>query len=371
MKPKQLIRRLLVVAAALAITPLTIASAYDNDENNDIVYTMSNAATGNQVLAFRQGYDGNLTPAGEFATGGAGTGGGLGNQGALATDGDFLLVVNPGSDDLSVLRKTSKGLKLVERIPSGGIRPVSVTVDRDLIYVLNAGSDNIAGFVMRNNGKLYPLTGSERGLSGDGVAAAQVQFSRDGRSLIVTEKASNKIVTFSLNYAGLPVARKVFDSPGQTPFGFALGRGRQVLISEAVGGAPNASSVSSFRIDRDANLAVLDASVPTLQSAACWVAVTPDTRFAYVTNTASGTVSGYRILPGGQLQLLNSNGITATTGPGSGPIDLSFSDGGEYLHVLNSGTGSIATFAVSRRGGLTAVGSFNGLPAGSNGLVAF
>jgi 6-phosphogluconolactonase len=196
-----------------------------------------------------------------------------------------------------------------------------------------------------------------------------VLFSRDGRSLIVTEKATNKIVTFSLNYAGLPVDHKIIDAPGQTPFGFALGRGRQVLVSQAAGGAPNASSVSSFRIDRDANLTVLDASVATLQSAACWVAVTPDTRFAYVTNTASGTVSGYRILQGGQLQLLNSNGITATTG--AGPIDLTFSDGGEYLHVLNSGTHSIETFAVSKRGSLTSVGSFNGLPAGSNGLVAF
>ncbi len=369
MKPKQLIRRLLLAAAALAITPFALADGYD--QNDDLVYTMSNAPTGNTVLAFRQGHDGNLAAAGEFATGGVGTGGGLGNQGALATDGDFLLVVNPGSDDLSVLRKTAKGLKLIDRIPSGGIRPVSVTVDRDLIYVLNAGSDNIAGFVMRNNGKLYPLTGSERGLSSDGVAAAQVQFSRDGRALIVTEKATNKIVTFSLNHAGLPVDRKVFDSPGQTPFGFALGRGRQVLISEAVGGAPNASSVSSFRIDRDANLTVLDASVPTLQSAACWVAVTPNTRFAYVTNTASGTVSGYRLLPGGQLQLLNSNGITASTGSGSGPIDLAFSDGGDYLHVLNSGDGSIASFAVSRHGSLAAVGSINGLPAGTNGLVAF
>lgn len=369
MKPTQLTRRLIVVAAALLLTPFTMAGATDRYDSNDLVYTMSNSPAGNSVLAFRPGPDGTLTPAGEFATGGTGTGGGLGNQGALATDGDFLLAVNPGSDDLSVLRKTSKGLKLVDRIPSGGIRPVSVTVDRDVVYVLNAGSDNIAGFFMRQNGKLYPLTGSEQGLSGNGVAAAQVQFSRDGRSLIVTEKATNKIVTFSLNYAGLPVNQKIIDSPGQTPFGFALGRGRQVLISEAVGGAPNASSVSSFRIDRDANLTVLDASVPTLQSAACWVAVTPDTRFAYVTNTASGTVSGYRILQGGQLQLLNNNGITATTG--AGPIDITFSDGGEYLHVLNSGANSIDTFAVSKRGSLTTVGSFSGLPAGSNGLVAF
>lgn len=155
----------------------------------DTVYTLSNDPSGNSVLAFEQRRNGKLVPGAEYPTGGLGTGGGLGNQGALATDGYFLFAVNAGSDDVSVFKIVRDGLELIDRIASGGVQPVSVTVDRDLLYVLNAGSDSIAGFVVNHDGTLSALAGSEQPLSGSGVGAAQIQFSRDGRSLIVTGNA--------------------------------------------------------------------------------------------------------------------------------------------------------------------------------------
>lgn len=362
-------RRWLVVALSLfGMTP-AFASNYGggrgDDDRPDLVYTMSNAAAGNSVLAFKQADDGQLIPAGSFATGGTGTGTGLGNQGALASDDDFLLVVNAGSDDISVFHRRRNQLQLVDRMPSGGIRPVSLTIDRNLVYVLNAGSDNIAGFYLLPNGKLRALSGSEQGLSGTGVAAAQIQFTRDGRGLIVTEKATNKIVTFSISPRGLPVDRKITDSPGQTPFGFALAPRRLLLVSEAFGGAANASAVSSIRINRDNSLTVVDASVGTLQSAACWVAITPDGRYAFTTNTGSNTLSTFRILRNGSLAL-----AATTNASGAGPIDMTLSDQGEYLHVLNAGSHNISTFKVSYDGVLQAVGTV-AVPVGTNGLAAF
>src|SRR5688572_1689959 len=50
------------------------------------VFTMSNAVAGNSVLAFGRAADGSLHQVGTFATGGVGTGSGLGNQGALTLD---------------------------------------------------------------------------------------------------------------------------------------------------------------------------------------------------------------------------------------------------------------------------------------------
>ena len=53
---------------------------------------------------------------GRCATGGTGTGGGLGNQGALAfsKNGDYLFAVNPGSNNLSVFSVGKNGkLKLI------------------------------------------------------------------------------------------------------------------------------------------------------------------------------------------------------------------------------------------------------------------
>src|SRR5262245_61940141 len=50
------------------------------------VYTLSNAATGNQVAAYTRASNGTLSRKGRFETGGAGLGSGLGSQGALVFD---------------------------------------------------------------------------------------------------------------------------------------------------------------------------------------------------------------------------------------------------------------------------------------------
>src|SRR5438046_2115802 len=47
------------------------------------VFTMTNAAAGNSVVAFSRDSDGTLELAGAFSTGGQGIGAGLGSQGAL------------------------------------------------------------------------------------------------------------------------------------------------------------------------------------------------------------------------------------------------------------------------------------------------
>lgn len=337
--------------------------------NADTLFTSSNLAAGNTVIEYDQAANGSLTLIAEYPTGGTGTDSGLGNQGALTTDGEFLFVVNAGSDDVSAFRITDTGLQQTDRVSSGGDRPVSVTVDRGVLYVLNAGSDNIAGFRVDAEGGLSPIGGSSRLLSTVGTAPAQIGFSDDGRVLVVTEKATNRLVTFPVDRDGVAGTAQVFDSPGQTPFGFAMTKGRRVLVSEAAGGGAGASSVTSWRVSPQGSLDVLDPVVPTLQSAACWVAVTPDGRFAYTTNTASGNVSGYRI-KGGDLELLTADGISAVTGSGTAPIDMAVSSNGRFLHTLNAGSDSIATFRIGNDGSLTPVAETRGLPDRANGLLA-
>ena len=365
--------RCLAALAALTTSMSLIPAAasaqgHANDAARTTVFTMTNGAAGNSILLFAQEGNGGLSPAGSVPTGGLGTGGGLGNQGALAHDGEYLFAVNAGSDDLSVLRFTEGGLELVDVEGSGGDLPVSVTVHRGIVYVVNAGSDSIAGFVIGEGGDLSPLAGSVQSLSGPGTGAAQIQFSNDGRVLVVTEKATNSVVTFALDHYGVPTDRQVFASPGATPFGFAVGPGRRIYVSEAAGGAAGASSVTSWHVGPDGTLDVITPTAATLQSAACWVAITPDGRFAYTTNTASGNVSAFRIR-GGELELLDG-GVAATTGPGSTPIDVTITAGGRYLHVLNSGTDALATFAIARDGSLRYVSEVPGLPDGANGLAA-
>ena len=334
----------------------------------DTVYTASNAPEGNEVLRFDQSADGVLQLVAAYPTGGLGSGGGLGNQGAIAADEDFLYVIDAGSDEVSVLRFDDASLELVDRVSSGGIRPVSLSVDRGILYVVNAGSDNIAGFEVSAEGQLEPIPGSVQSLSTTGTAPAQISFSKDGRTLIVTEKATQRVVTFVVDRNGAAGPATAFDSPGATPFGFALTSGRRVLVSEAAGGAANASSVTSWKLSPDGELAVLDPVAPTLQSAACWVAVTPNGRFAYTTNTASGSVSAFRI-QGDRLINQDADGVAASAGDGSAPIDMSVTPDGRFLHTLNTGTDTITTFRIANDGSLDPVASIGNIPDRATGLL--
>lgn len=117
---------------------------------------MSNAIGGNTVLMFDRLADGRLVPAVSVGPGGLGTGGGLGNQGALTLTRSerWLLAVNAGSDTLSVFDVDRRGLQLTDVEPSGGDQPISVTEHRNIVYVLNAGSDSITGFRLGRDGRL-------------------------------------------------------------------------------------------------------------------------------------------------------------------------------------------------------------------------
>lgn len=365
-----------ILGLTLALGGLSLpaaANGYDDDDGfrSDRVFTSTNAVAGNELLVYAAARDGALTLQARLATQGQGTGTGLGNQGAvtLSGSGRFLFVVNALSNSISTFAVRRGGLELRSTVASGGERPISVTEHSGVVYVLNAnGAGNVTGF--RNvAGTLHPLAGGTQPLSAaNGTGAAQVGFSPDGDTLLVTEKATNKLTSYRVRRDGRIDAPVVTASAGVTPFGFAFDRRGNALVSEAFGGAANASAVSSYAFEdwAPAKPVLISASVGTTQTAACWVVVTPNGRHAYVTNTASGTISSYSIQRYGKLTL--AQGVAATSG--AGPIDAAIAVDGRDLFVLNSGSNSITSFAIARDGTLTAKGSVTGLPTGANGLAA-
>jgi 6-phosphogluconolactonase (cycloisomerase 2 family) len=357
-------------AAALSLALVATAKAGDGS-----IYTMDNAATGNHVLVFHRDATGSLTGAGTVATGGTGTGAGLASQGSvlLSQDGGWVFVSNAGTGDISVLAVTPQGLALTDRVASGGHMPLSLSLRNNVLYVLNAGGlvgdkDNITAFVF-TDGKLAALPGSTRALSADNTGPAQVSFSEDGDLLIVTERLTSLIDTFVLEDDGLAAGHKTFVSAGTTPFGFAMGRKNRLFVSEAAGGAPDASSLSSYKLSEDGDLAVLSASAATKQSAACWAIVSKNGRYVYTSNTGSGSISGFQIGPHGSLQLLTADGRTGLTGTGSKPVDMAQSDDGRFLYNLNTGNGTITAFHVNPDGTLESLAEVGGIPTGAAGLA--
>lgn len=335
------------------------------------VYTLSNAAAGNAVLVFGRNADGSLTPAGSFATLGNGTGAGLGSQGAvtLSDNGDLLFAVNAASNTITSFSVDGTSLTRVSTVPSGGTLPISITVHGDVLYVLNAGGvENITGFSISSSGALTQLAGSSRPLSGAGVGPAQVGFDPSGRYLVVTEKNTNLIDVYAVSDNGYASAPVVNPSAGQTPFGFAFNQHGVLIVSEAFGGAVDASAVSSYTLGSNGSLAAISASVPTTETAACWVAVTSNGKFAYAANTGSASVTGYEVR-NGNLDLLDAGGKTGNTGVT--PIDAAVSRNSQFLYTLTAGSHTISAFAVGQNdGSLTTVGGAAGLPIGTIGLAA-
>ncbi len=322
------------------------------------VYEASNNVTGNAVNVYDRHADGSLEPAGSVGTGGLGAGASLASQGGLARDRRIVFVVNAGDDSVSALAATKHGLVLRDKVGSHGDFPVSLTVRNGVGYVLNQGDDTISGFRYDRSGHLDSLPGSTRALTpnpgGGGTDAAQVSFTPNGRTLVVTQKATNAIDTFAVRrgYAG---GATPHPSAGVTPYGFDFDRPGHLIVSEAATG-----SASSYRLRP---FSTLTSALANTQAAACWLVVADN--IAYVVNAASSSISTYAVAPDGTLRLLEA--VAATTG--AGPTDAAVSADGRQLSVrLRSG--AVAAWRIGTAGTLASAGTAAGTGVGPAGLVA-
>jgi len=362
-----------LILLALAI-PLANARTWNGNQGNDnsnkitgAVYIMTNDPAGNQVVRYDRASDGSLAFSGKFSTGGQGATGLAGsNQGGLILSNNrrTLLVVNAGSNDISVFQVQQNLLSLRDRTSSNGIMPISITINDRLVYVLNAGGrdsvGNIAGYKLDREGELSPITGSVQPLSGI-TAPAQISFNPQGTVLVVTEKSTSIIDTYTVNTRGVASAPITHASSGNTPFGFAFNNRGTLIVSEAAGGA-----LSSYTVSSSGGLTTISGSVPDNQLAPCWVVVTENSKYAYTTNAHSGTISSYTVDRNGVIHLLQS--IAATTG--SGDIDMALTRNSGYLYVSIISSHSIQGYRVHHDGSLSWVTTITGIPVGADGLAA-
>jgi 6-phosphogluconolactonase len=334
------------------------------------IFVQTNDAAANEVLAFERGADGSLAPLGAVATGGRGTGvPHLASQSSivLSADGGWLLVVNAGSDDVSLFAVQADGLRLADRVASGGLTPTSVAVAGDLVYVLNNGSASIAGFVLEG-GRLRALDGSRRPLSSSAADPAQIAFSRDGRTLAVTERGTDSISTFAVDERGYADRPATIRSSGKTPYGFGFTSSGAMIVTEAFGGAAGQAAASSYSLT-DGGLEPVSGSVGDTRSEVCWAAVTSDGRRVYVTNFGDGTISSYEIAGDGRLTLRNA--VAGATRLGEKGIrDEAITRDGRFLYAIDADARRLYGWTIDDEGDLIAIGAFDGVPATVAGLAA-
>jgi len=345
--------------AALCLTPFISAISHA-----ETVYTLSNTMQ-NQVYAYTFDDFGHARLS-KYNTGGQGTGAGLGSQGVLALTADqqYLFAVNAGSNEVSVFKITNGKLTLMDHEMVQGVKPVSVTVSNDIVYVVNSGDDSIFGFKFdRESESLKALPASYTKLSDTGSGAAEIAFNTDGDTLVITEKAVNKISSFLLDHNGIPTGTpNTLASAGTTPYGFMFGKHENFFVSEADNGT-NGSTISSYVLNQNGSIAVIDGKVATTQSAACWVATTPNGRLAFTANAASNSIAAFAINQDGSLSLVNAQAATPNH-----PLDLIVNNQGTLLFSLNNGDNTIGVHEIDQHGDLNYISSIS-IPVGAAGLV--
>ncbi|MBA3345347.1 MAG: beta-propeller fold lactonase family protein [Gemmatimonadales bacterium] len=373
------LRLLLSTTAALALGACSDSS--DVSESPRLaVFIQTNDAAGNAVVGYGRGEDGLLTERGTYPTGGFGTGiPRLGSQGSvlLSEDEQWLLVANVGSHEISIFGVGDDTLTLSDRVSSGGQFPYSLTLRGDLLYVLNAGgsapggSDNITAFRLSAEGTLSPVPNSTRPLSMAHTDPAQVQFSPDGGTIVVTEKATDRIDTYAVGSDGLASGPTVAESNGDTPFGFAFTTTGYFVVTEAFDKVVGQAAASSYRLAGATGIEVISGTVRNGEGDVCWAVITQDDRYAFITNFGSGTLSSYGIGSDGALTLIDAAAARTSVGPlGQGPRDQDLSADGRYLYVIDVGTQRVSGYEVGSEGSLTSVADLGGLPPTIAGLAA-
>jgi len=340
-----------------------------NGTSSGAVYVQTNAAP-NEVIAFRRAADGSLDRIGSVATGGDGDSSPhLQSQGSvtLTGDGQYLLVTNAATGDLSVYSVAADGsIELRERVHTGST-PRSVAERDGLVVVLNTGEAGLVSFRLSAEG-IAPVEGGDQALDASHTDPAQVAFSPDGSMVVITERATDSIVTYEVTAGGTFGASSQVASEGPTPYGFAFTSGGTLIVTEAFGAQKGAAAASSYAI-LDGSLVARTSSVGNGLSEICWAVVTPDDRFAFTTNFADGAVSRYAIASDGSLSLEDAMaGISVEGMPGL--RDEALSGDGRFLYAIDADGGRIYGWSVEAEGALEPVGSWGGVPATVAGLAA-
>lgn len=381
-----------LVLAIFALNSIILAQGQARGKRGvGAVFVLTNAHSHNGVAIFSREPNGELRARETVFSGGQGTGGLLDAQGSLilSEGSEWLFAVNSLSNEISVFEVVEDaGLILVNKVASGGERPISLTVSEDLLYVLNSGgTGNITAFNIGADGSLTQIANSSRpvsttatepcprptdaGRTCNAAGPAQVQFSPGGDVLVVTEHLTSRIVTYTVGDDGQAAQSAVFQGvTDSTPFGFDFAKRGRLIVSNAFLDLPDLGAASSFIINNAG--AIHPVTSPPLgngETSSCWLVVTNNGRYAITSNPVDDSLTSYTINENGSLSLLNAEAADVT---GGDPRDMDLTDNGRFLYALNNVTATVSSFRVGGDGTITrlALNAGDGFPSGAIGIAA-
>ena len=401
---------LLALGVTFVLGGCTNTRSMDMPDGADLrqaaVFSMSNHRDGNAIAVFSRAENGRLTLVDHYDTGGTGSGSFedvanalvLGSaQGEASPNnhietGNWLYAANAGSNSITLFEVEADGLERMSVTPSGGEKPVSVTVNRGIVYVLHSGETeddlfdenmdfiapncttggmpSITGFRVSASGQLTPIPNSTRTLSGDAFSGcAQVSFNPAGTVLVVTERtavdppSSNNrmpagdeglIVTFQMNADGTPGEKRLYDSTGQGPFGFTFTKSGNLLMTEQYDGpmGPRRGAVSGYSVNANGTIRASGGAIENGGTDTCWILATDNGDWAYAVSFFDPTprISSYRVAANGAMTLVDAE---AAVPPMQGLADIALSGDSRFLYNVNALTGAVTGYRIGSDGGLT------------------
>ena len=404
------------------------------------VFAMSNILDENTIVAYARADDGTLSLVGEFATGGQG-GDFDGPEGLdplisaysliNTPDNQYLMAVNAGSNTITVMAiNDDMSLEVTDTEDTLGVGPNSLAYNNGIVYVTNIDADgefagepdqegSIYGYTFEN-GNLTGIPGSRRELDN---RPAAVRFTPDGEYIAITSINAgsaalasgndDSIVVFGIDENGVPTETATAGATS-TPRGNSEGRnlpsaigfevvdrsnGTFAIVTEArefrsEGEPPifpglQTGSVSVYEIGEGGTLNgtqldLLAGQTPTVgQRTACWIVLSPDGEYFWVSNALDASISTYRFTDdSGNIELVSELGAIGNQptspdpavafGTSDGWVDLDITDDGRFLYQLFGLTGTVGVFAVDG-GDLTLVQEVSGnLPQlNTQGIISF
>ena len=374
------VRNMSLALLAMSTTLSTLYAYQSSGANStERVYVLTNDATKNTVAAFARDNNGSFYSIGSYETGGRGSGGTtdpLESQGALtfSEDHSLLFAVNPGSGTVSSFLVEGNRLVLADQKPTDGAEPVSVAQHGQFVYVLNQGAyGGVTVLHVDAHGHLNQIAYSTTLLSGTGRGASSVSVSPDGQFLAVVERLANNVDVFHILPNGTLSA--ITTTADKNPGGFSaiFSQGGQLLVSETgPAGAANGSTISSFNVNSGASITPISSAVPTQAAGNCWLAITPNGKWVYTSNSGSDSISGFSVAQNGVLTPIGG-AVVAANPAGSHNVDIAISADGKFVYTQNSNTGTVGVFSIQSNGTLQEDESISGLPkmAGVNGIAAY
>jgi 6-phosphogluconolactonase (cycloisomerase 2 family) len=348
-----------LIAAALSVAPLAASagepSSFDPAEyhqHRHTAYVNANIVNGNAVLAYDIQADGSLNAlsGSPFLTGGRGffdpsfALGPFDVDQEMAVDRNVLYAVNAGSNDISALRIAEDGsLSPLHGQPfsSGGSTPVSLGVHDRYLVALNSAQDP----AQADDGSLPGLTASAIQLDGG------LRLLKTSASPLTADAQPSQVLTtdtgpfvFNAEFPGGGHLNAFF----QEPNGKLVQTDSVLLPMEANNVQPlplglwtnprapyvyvgfvNTNEIGVYTVTKAGKLQFVR-KVPNSGVAVCWLRVSDDGRFLYTSNTTDNSMSVYDLsAPASPVEIQH-----ISVGGTGGVEQFSLTQDGHFLYLL-------------------------------------